>query len=68
MKAFLNQAASTAAGIVLFVVGCVMAGLGLSVMALLALFALAAAGLAILAAPFVSLAAKGAASDAPAAA
>ena len=68
MKAFLNQAAATAAGVVLFCVGCLMAGLGLTVMALLALFALAATGLAILAAPFVSLAAKGAAEDERAAA
>ncbi len=56
MTALLNKAASTFAGIALFCVGCVMAGLGLSVVALLAVFAMATVGLAILASPFVALA------------
>ena len=53
MKTLLNNTASTVAGVVLFFVGCAMAGLGLIVVALLATFALAAAALAILATPFV---------------
>ena len=56
MKKKLNQIASGAAGAVLFLVGCVMAGIGLSVAVLLAMFALAAVGLAILASPFLALA------------
>ena len=55
MKSLLNKVASTVAGVVLFCLGCVMAGLGLSVVALLAMFAMAAAGLAILASPFITL-------------
>jgi len=56
MKSFLNKAASNVAGVVLFFVGLVLAGLGLTVVALLAFFAMAAAGLAILATPFIPLA------------
>lgn len=56
MNTLLTKAASAISGVALFCVGCLMAGLGLSVVALLALFALAAAGLALLAAPFVALA------------
>ncbi len=56
MKDLPKKVASTVSGIVLFCVGCAMAGLGLTVIAFLAMFAIAAAGLAVLAAPFVALA------------
>ncbi len=56
MKPLINKAASTASGVALFAIGCVMAGLGLATMSLLALFALAAVGIALLAAPFVAIA------------
>ena len=56
MKNLPKRVASTVAGIVLFCVGCAMAGLGLTVIAFLAMFAIAAAGLAVLAAPFVAMA------------
>lgn len=68
MKSFLNNIASSFAGFVLFCVGCAMAGLGLSVVVMLALVALAAMGLALLASPFVAMSApRDAASDADAA-
>ena len=54
MKNLINKATSTLSGIVLFAFGCVMAGLGLATVGVLALFALAAVGLSLLAAPFVS--------------
>lgn len=55
MQKHLNTLVSRAAGIALFLVGCLMAGLGLSVVFTLALFALAVAGLALLAAPLLAL-------------
>lgn len=55
MKPFLNKVSSTVAGAVVVLVGCAMAGLGLTVMAFLAIFALAAFGLAILAKPFLDM-------------
>ena len=58
MKSFLNQVASTAAGAVVFLVGCILAGLGLTVMLGLSMFALMAVGLAVLASPFVAVAMK----------
>ena len=54
MTTFLKKASATVSGAVLFCIGCAMAGIGLSVIMLLALFGLAAAGLALLAAPFVT--------------
>ncbi len=54
MKTLLNKTASTLSGAVLFCIGGLMAGIGLTVIVLLAMFGLAAAGLAILAAPFVA--------------
>lgn len=59
MKSILAKAKSkvasfAAAGIVILV-GCMIAGLGLTVLAFLALFALAAFGLALIAAPFVAM-------------
>ena len=53
MKAFFSKITSTAASAVLVLIGLAMAGLGLTVVGVLALFAMAAVGLAILAAPFV---------------
>ena len=54
MTTLLDKAASTLSGVALFCIGALMAGIGLSVVALLAMFGLAAAGLALLAAPFVA--------------
>ncbi len=53
MKTVLAKITSAAAAAVALFVGCALAGLGLVVMALLAMFALAATGLALLAAPFM---------------
>ncbi|WP_434054920.1 MAG: hypothetical protein RDA78_08655 [Roseibium sp.] len=53
MKTFMTKVTSAAAAAVALFVGCALAGLGLVVMALLAMFALAATGLALLAAPFM---------------
>lgn len=53
MKPFLNKAASAAAGGAVILAGCAMAGLGLTVIALLAMFALAAFGLSYLVAPLL---------------
>ncbi len=58
MQDFLNKIIAGAAGAVLFLVGCVMAGIGLSVFMLLAMFGLVAIGLSLLAAPFLALAQK----------
>lgn len=63
MKTFLNKAASTAAGVGLFCIGCALAGLGLSFVALLALFGMASVSLAMLASPFIAMAAKSSAED-----
>ena len=68
MKTLLNKAASTAAGVVLFCVGCALAGLGLSFVALVAIFAMASVFLAMLASPFIGLAATACESDEPSAA
>ncbi len=57
MTTLINKAAATVSGVVLFCIGCVMAGIGLSVVGFLAMFGLAAVGLALLAAPFVRAAA-----------
>ena len=56
MKEQFNKMMSGVAGFGLFLVGCVMAGLGLSVVFFLAMFALAVVGLAFLASPLVALA------------
>lgn len=56
MQNLINKTTSTVAGVVLFCVGAAMAGLGLAVVAMLAMFALAVTALALLAAPFVSMA------------
>lgn len=56
MTNLINKAASSVASVVLFLVGAVMAGMSLAVVFLLAMFALAVAGLALLAAPFLRLA------------
>lgn len=53
MKTFMTKVTSAAAAAVALFVGCALAGLGLVVMALLAIFALAATGLAMIAAPFM---------------
>ena len=54
MKKHLNKIASAAAGVGLFLLGCVLAGFGLSVVFLLAMFALAVIGLGILASLFLA--------------
>lgn len=54
MKTLFDKAASTLSGVALVCIGGLMAAIGLSVVALLAMFGLAAAGLALLAAPFVA--------------
>ncbi|WP_300073880.1 hypothetical protein [uncultured Ruegeria sp.] len=53
MQKHLNKLASSAACIGLFLIDCVMAGLGLVVMFYLVLFALVAAALGLLAAPLL---------------
>ncbi len=55
MKALMSKAARVIAGAVVFVIACTVAGLGLTVFAMLALFALGMAGLGLIAAPFLSL-------------
>lgn len=67
MNNVINKITSTIAGGALFVIGCVIAGLGFSVLAVLAVFALAMLGLAFLAAPFlnVKLSEAGAETEAP---
>lgn len=55
MKSLLTKVISTAAAAVVLFVGCMMAGLGLTVIAFLAMFGLAAIGLALLAAPFMAV-------------
>ncbi|MEJ8561603.1 hypothetical protein QTO30_10510 [Yoonia sp. GPGPB17] len=55
MKNLINKTTSILSGVVLFAFGCVMAGLGFAVVGVLALFALAAIGIAILTAPFVAM-------------
>ncbi|MGB7432784.1 MAG: hypothetical protein WA921_10005 [Ahrensia sp.] len=53
MKSFLKKLTSTSAAAIVVFIGCVMAGLGMTVIAVLAMFALAVFGLAIIASPFV---------------
>ena len=55
MKSLFAKITSTAAGAIVLLVGCAMAGLGLTVIAVLAMFALAVLGLALLARPFMAL-------------
>jgi predicted Kef-type K+ transport protein len=55
MKNLLTKITSGVAGAIVLLVGCAMAGLGLSVIAFLAMVTLAAIGLALLAKPFVSV-------------
>ncbi len=54
MKTFFNKATAGLSGVVAICIGGVLAGIGLSVVALLAMFGLAAAGLILIAAPFVA--------------
>ena len=56
MKSLLNKLTAAAADVVLICAGCAMAGLGLAFLGFLAVFTLAAAGLALLVSPFVALA------------
>lgn len=58
MKTLISKARSIAGATVAILVGCVLAGLGLTAMVYLALFALAVLGLSLLVAPFVALAQK----------
>lgn len=55
MKTYLNKVTSGAASACLFLVGCIVASLGLSLMVFLAMFALAIIGLGILATPLLTL-------------
>lgn len=55
MKNLFNKLTSTVAAAIVVFIGAVMAGLGLTVVAVLAMFALAVLGLAVIAAPFVKL-------------
>ncbi len=56
MKNLMNSIASAVSGAALFAFGCVMVGLGFAAVSTLALFALAAVGVAMLAYPFVAMA------------
>ncbi len=56
MKSLLNNLTATVADVVLFCAVCAVAGLGLAFLGLLAVFAFAAAGIALLVSPFVALA------------
>ncbi|MBO6674746.1 MAG: hypothetical protein JJ908_02595 [Rhizobiales bacterium] len=56
MKSLLTKITSATAGVIVLVVGCAMAGLGLTALAFLAMVALAAAALAFLASPFLAYA------------
>ncbi|MCY4178880.1 MAG: hypothetical protein OXC60_09625 [Litoreibacter sp.] len=55
MKSFLTKIASSAANVALIILACVLAGLGLWLVFVLALFALAVIGLSFLAAPLLAL-------------
>ena len=57
MKNLMNKIAAAASGAVVFVAGLAIAGMGLALVGTMALFALCAVGVALLAAPFVSIAA-----------
>lgn len=54
MKTILDKIAASATAAIVFFVSIVMAGLGFAVMGILALFALASFGLAMIIAPFVA--------------
>ena len=54
MKSFLTKITSGVAAAGLFLVACVMAGLGLSLVVFLAMFGLAVIGLSILTAPLLT--------------
>lgn len=56
MTTLITKTTTAVSKIALFAIGCVMAGLGLAMMSMLALFALFTIGLAFLAAPFVAAA------------
>ena len=56
MKDLLNKMTARVAGFALFCMACVMAGIGIWVVMVLALFALAAAGIGMLAAPLIVVA------------
>ena len=55
MKSTLNKLTSAAAATIVAFVGCVMAGLGLAMIAVLAMFSFAVFGLALIASPFVRM-------------
>lgn len=55
MKSFLNKLVASVAGAVLLGLGFVMAAFGISVVAILAMFALAAAGLGLIASPLIAV-------------
>lgn len=55
MKSYLNKIASGAAAVGIFLLVCIMASLGFSLMVFLAMFALAVIGLGLLAAPLMRL-------------
>lgn len=56
MTKLMNTAGEALSKVVLFLVGCVMAGIGLAFVMMLAMFGFAVAGLALLAAPFLRMA------------
>lgn len=56
MKSFANKLKSVISSAVVFTAACVMAGLGLAVIATLAVFAVLAMGAALISAPFVGAA------------
>lgn len=55
MKSILDKTAKGTAGIVVTILGCAMAGLGLTMIAVLVLISLAAAVVAAIATPFFTL-------------
>ncbi|MBV6657400.1 MAG: hypothetical protein KI785_06480 [Devosiaceae bacterium] len=55
MKSFLTKTRTAIAGGIAVLIACVMAGLGLTIVGFLAMFALAALGLALIARPFVDI-------------
>jgi hypothetical protein len=54
MKSLLAKITSATAGAIVLIVGCAMAGLGLTALAFLAMIALAATALAFLVSPFLA--------------
>ncbi len=65
MKSLLTKITSATAGVIVLVVGCAMAGLGLTALAFLAMIALAATALAFLASPFLAWSQETAANQEP---